>query len=266
MIEEATRPPPDSPQRFVDVHCHCLPSLDDGPASMEDAIVLCEHLVEDNIESVIATPHQLGRYEGRTTATRIRKATSELTRELRKRNIALTISPGAEVRLDERIGQLLAQDEVLTLADMNRHLLLELYSDVFIDVGPLLEQLRSQGVDVLIAHAERNAPLHSHLEALRRWMTQGIGVQVTAGSLIGRFGARARQAAWRLAAEGWLAVVASDAHDGRVNRSFMSVAFEQLAGYFSRELAYLVCVENPRRLFEGRNLVPAFAYARQEAR
>ena len=47
--------------RSVDVHCHCLPGLDDGPQTLADAISLCRQIVEDGITTVIATPHQLGR-------------------------------------------------------------------------------------------------------------------------------------------------------------------------------------------------------------
>ena len=53
---------------FSDVHCHCLPHLDDGPESLEEALALCRKLVEDRVSTVVATPHQLGRFEGRTRA------------------------------------------------------------------------------------------------------------------------------------------------------------------------------------------------------
>ena len=52
-----------STPRAVDIHCHCLPGFDDGPASLEDSLALCQALVKDGITSVIATPHQLGRYD-----------------------------------------------------------------------------------------------------------------------------------------------------------------------------------------------------------
>lgn len=49
--------------RCVDVHCHCLPAFDNGPSSIEDAIHWCEAIVQDGVATVIATPHQLGRYD-----------------------------------------------------------------------------------------------------------------------------------------------------------------------------------------------------------
>ena len=49
-------------ERFTDIHCHCLCDIDDGPETLSDSLDLCKALVDDGITSVIATPHQLGRY------------------------------------------------------------------------------------------------------------------------------------------------------------------------------------------------------------
>ena len=46
---------------FGDLHCHCLPGIDDGPATPAAALDLCRALTDDGITTVIATPHQLGR-------------------------------------------------------------------------------------------------------------------------------------------------------------------------------------------------------------
>ena len=40
----------------MDVHCHCLPGLDDGPQTAEAALALCRALVADGVTAVCATP------------------------------------------------------------------------------------------------------------------------------------------------------------------------------------------------------------------
>src|SRR5690348_17027327 len=85
--------------RCVDIHCHCLPELDDGPVSMDDAIALCRALVEDGITSVIATPHQLGRYDRLNTAAEIRSIVDELSDRLKEQGVPLEVFPGGDVRL-----------------------------------------------------------------------------------------------------------------------------------------------------------------------
>ena len=88
---------------YVDIHCHCLPAVDDGPATRAEALALCQSLVDDGITAVIATPHQLGRFCDCNEATEIREAVSLLNEELRSTSISLIVAPGGDVRVDERI-------------------------------------------------------------------------------------------------------------------------------------------------------------------
>jgi protein-tyrosine phosphatase len=250
-------------ERFVDLHCHCLPDLDDGPASLCESLMLCRALANDDIGTVVATPHQLGCFETCTDARRIRHLVQRLNGELLDRGIDLRVLPGAEVRLDERLDALLAGGEILTLADRGRHLLLELPDDVFIDIEPLVTQLRARGVDIVIAHPERSAPLLGRPEALRRWLDRGVALQVTAASLTGGFGPESASAAWTLMAQGLVGIVATDAHDRGAGGPRMTEAFEMISDHFSPELACLLCIENPTRVLRGESLMPVLWEERQ---
>ena len=251
----------DARGRFVDLHCHCLPNLDDGPASLCEALALCQALVADGIGLVVATPHQLGRFEGHTPVELNLETTQWLNRELANNRIDLLVLPGAEVRLDERIGSFLTSEDVLTLADMNQYILLELPDDLFIDIEPLLVELRARNIATVIAHAERNAPLLKHMDRLERWLRYGVRLQITAASVTGRFGHRIYRAAWQLIVEGKAAVIASDAHDCRTNRLCMTEAFGMVEDAFGRELALLLFQINPRRVALGQELIEMCAWS-----
>jgi protein-tyrosine phosphatase len=243
--------------KFVDVHCHCLPHLDDGPESVEEAIALCRLLATDNVSTVVATPHQLGRFEDRTRAPAIRRSVGALNRALVERGIDLVVLPGAEVRVDERIDELLAGGEILTLADAGRHVLLELPWDTLIDIEPLLARFTARGVQIILAHPERNGPLLQRPQMLGRWMALEVGLQVTAGSLTGDWGRYVERAAWGLVAQGGRACIATDAHDGAQSPG-MTKAFEAVAARLGGGAAYSLCVENPARVIRGEKLAPVF--------
>jgi tyrosine-protein phosphatase YwqE len=238
---------------FVDIHCHCLPNLDDGPASMDEALALCRSLVADNVSTVVATPHQLGRRERPAGGEVVRRAASALNGELAKHGIDLQVLPGAEVRVDERIGELLARDEILTLADTGRYVLLELPWDTLIDIGPLLLQFSRQGLHVILAHPERNGPLLRDPRVLRRWQACGLGLQVTAASLTGDWGRRVKRAAWDLVRHGQRVCLATDAHDDS-RQGRMTAAYHALAARLGSDLAHRLCVENPTCIVRGERL------------
>jgi protein-tyrosine phosphatase len=239
----------------VDVHCHCLPNLDDGPESVEEALMLCRVLAADNVSTVVATPHQLGRFEDRTKAAAIRRTVGVLNGALGERGIDLLVLPGAEVRVDERIDEMLAGGEILTLADAGCHVLLELPWDALIDIEPLLTQFALRGVQTILAHPERNGPLLERPQMLGRWTALGVGLQVTAGSLTGDWGRYVERAAWGLVAQGGRICIATDAHDG-AQCPGMTKAFEAVAARLGGDLAFSLCVENPARVIRGEKLAP----------
>jgi protein-tyrosine phosphatase len=239
---------------YIDIHCHCLHSVDDGPATLSESIALCRALVDDGIASVIATAHQLGRYSNCNEAEQIREQVHALNKNLSGNNISLSVMPGADVRVDERICHLIEDDKILTLADGGKYILLELPHEVLINIEPLLAGLESLGIQAIISHPERHFALAKQPRILREWLDRGAHLQVTSGSLLGMFGNKARIAAWNLLFSGWAWLVATDAHNLAGRRPTMNVASEQISVRLGREFANLVCVENPLRVMEGRDL------------
>jgi protein-tyrosine phosphatase len=237
--------------RSVDVHCHCLPGLDDGPDSMEDSLELCRALVADGITNVVATPHQLGRYDRRNSAELIRETAADLRAELESAGIPLEIVTGGDVRVDDRLLQLIKDGVVETVAGLGRHLLLELPHELFIDPLPLIEQLTRRDVQVIMTHPERHRYLQGSTRMPRVWVEAGASLQVTAGSLLGDFGPHAYDHAWRLVNAGLVDVVASDAHNAHRRPPRMTAALEVLHEALGERLAREMVLENPLKIWEG---------------
>jgi len=238
----------------VDIHCHCLAGVDDGPAAMPEAIELCRALVEDGVTSVIATPHQLGRFSGCNESAQIREAVSVLNDELNGRDIPLDVKPGGDVRVDECIIRLLNEDRILTLADGGRYILLELPHEIFIDIAPLLLELVSAGVVPIISHPERHCIFAQRPQVVLKWLEYGAHLQITAGSLLGLFGSTAQNSAWKFLNAGWVALVATDAHSVNSRGPCMKAAFESISQKLSLDTAQCVCIENPLSVWQGQDI------------
>ncbi len=61
---------------MVDLHCHILPGLDDGPDNMELSLAMAESAIADGITHVVATPHSNSEYV--FDYSRVRKVREEL--------------------------------------------------------------------------------------------------------------------------------------------------------------------------------------------
>ena len=240
---------------FTDVHCHCLPGLDDGPATSIETLALCGSLVADGVRQVVATPHQLGRFERRCQAWAIRQAVEQLNQSLERMQLPLTVLAGADVRLDERIPRFLESDEILTVGDTGRYILLELPHEVFIDPFVLLARLADMGVTAVITHPERHSFLTQNPEYVKRWLEYSPCLQITAASLVGDFGRPSERTAWALIHAPLPILVATDAHDTTSRVPRMTEAYQRLSQRLGRSAADVLCVENPQRLIRGQDTV-----------
>jgi len=243
------------PVRYTDIHCHCLPGIDDGPSNTSESIELCRALVRDGIGTVAATPHQLGRFDTYNDASRIRESVHKMNEKLNEAGIDLKIVPGADVRVDERICELLKKDKIMTLGDGHRYLLLELPAEIMINIELLLTELEQLDVSVIISHPERYRMVAKEPQTIEGWLEEHpVTLQITAGSLLGDFGSTAEQAAWCFLQQGWAQIVATDAHNVHERRPCMSAAFERIAHELGPRTAREVCIENPMQILEGADL------------
>jgi protein-tyrosine phosphatase len=235
----------------VDLHCHCLPGLDDGPATAQEAVLLCRALAEDGFTTVVATPHQLGRYDRRNAGTVVRAAVEALNATLAAEDVPLKVVPGADVRLDERIIPLLDAGDVLTVGG-GSHLLLELPHETYIEPLGMIRLLAARGLRAVITHPERHEAVRRRPELVLPWLTAGALLQVTAGSLLGAFGRGAEDAAWRWLAAGSATIVATDSHDTHRRPPCMTRAIAEVERRLGAEVARAACVDNPLRALRAR--------------
>lgn len=235
----------------VDIHCHVLPGLDDGPPTLGDSLDLCRALVRDGVTTVIATPHQLGRYEGANSPAEVRSAVSKLRLSLAEQKVPLNVMPGGDVRVDHRLSAMLETDDICSLADGGRYLLLELPHETYIELRQLIVDFAAESRTVIISHPERNGVLSRHPDAVFPWLDKGAVLQVTAGSLLGEFGTLATESSWHWLEEGQVHLVATDAHHAKYRPPLMSEAINQIALRLGEAVARRVCIDNPRRVLLG---------------
>jgi len=122
---------------------------------------------------------------------------------------------------------------------------------IFPNTSEIFERLRDGGMIPVITHPERNALLRQRQEEIARWVEAGARVQVTAQSLSGRFGKKAREFSRALLDERLVHVIASDAHDCVDRSPVMDLAYQWLVNNYGEELALTLCVANPGAALSG---------------
>ncbi|MBX3434795.1 MAG: hypothetical protein KF847_15870 [Pirellulales bacterium] len=240
---------------FTDIHCHLLPGVDDGAADLAASLAMAGLAVADGTRTIVVTPHQLGNF-AHNHGDDIRRWTCELQTALDDAGLALEILPGADVRIDDGMVHKLLSGEVLTLGDHGRHVLLELPHETYLPLEGLLAELKRHGITGILSHPERNRGLLNEPELLPDLVEAGCLMQVTAGSLVGTFGADSQRLSEWMLRQGLIHVLASDGHSPRSRRPLLRRSFDRAAEIVGRDVAETICSINPALVAAGRD-VPA---------
>ena len=239
------------PLSFVDIHCHLLLGIDDGAQDWDDSLAMAEMAVADGIGTIVATPHQLGNFRQNQGDT-IRALALELQERLDQQSIPLRVLPGGDVRIESDLPNLIKRGEVLSLADHKRHVLLELPHELYMPLEKLVEDLGRAGITGILSHPERNQGILAQPHVVRPLVEAGCLMQITAGSLLGGFGAHVQKFSDWLLEQGLVHFISTDAHGTKSRRPLLRSAFERAEKLVGRETAIDLCSRNPRAVAEGR--------------
>src|SRR5277367_4464894 len=232
---------------MVDIHCHILPGLDDGARTMEASLAMAEDAIKDGITHVVGTPHASSEY--RFDYSKVREARDELQEKLGDK---LQLATGCDFHLNPENLAALRKNPERYCVNQKDYLLVE-FNEFSIPpwMDQSLHELQLAGLHPVITHPERNGILRTQPERLMKWIRVGCYVQVTAGSLEGVFGPRAREDAWTWIKAGAVHFVASDAHNTERRPLKLQFAFDRIATEAGREVAQALLVDNPLAAFEG---------------
>ena len=232
---------------MIDLHCHLLHGMDDGPDTLEESLELCRLAVADGITHAIVTPHiHPGRWEN--TPTSIKQGCNHLQQILDRQNTPLQLGFAAEVRLTDQIMRQVANDEIPFYGEVDGYkvMLLEFpHSHIIPGSAKLVEWLLKHRIRPLIAHPERNKQIMKDSAPVRQLIASGCWLQVTAGSVTGRFGEKSQSTARQLLRDDVVTVLASDGHNAAARRPGLSEAFDYISREYGAERARRLMLDTP---------------------
>jgi protein-tyrosine phosphatase len=245
-------------QPVLDLHCHLLPGIDDGPRDVAASLALARTAVVDGVEAIAATPH-LRPDHPNVVPGELAQRCAQISKRLDAEGIDIRVVSGGEVDL---LWGLEASDDDLRLcsyAQRGTDLLLETpYGPLPQTFEQMLFELTLRGFRLLLAHPERNPTFQSDPDRLADLVRRGVLVQVTASSLAAspRQSGSARLAR-HLLADHLVHVIASDAHGAEtVLRASIREGGQVVAELIGSERARWLVTDAPRAIVAGQPLPP----------
>lgn len=234
---------------MIDLHCHMLPGIDDGAPDRAVAVAMARCSVADGITDVACTPHIYpGLYENDRDG--ILAAIAAFREVLAEEGIALNLVVGADTHLTPDLLAGIRARRIPTLND-TRYLLFEPPHHV---APPRLEEsvfnLLAAGIVPVLTHPERLSWINSHYEVFGRLVRGGALMQITAGSLTGRFGKNPKYWAERMLDENLVHLLATDAHHIDKRPPLLAEAREAAALRVGDEEATHLVLTRPRGILD----------------
>lgn len=239
---------------MIDIHCHILPGIDDGPSELDESIEMCRMAASDGISIIVATPHYTpGQYMA--DSARVFEEASRLSAALEHNGIPVKILTGADVAVSPEVPAQLKSMEHLTLNRTKKYFLAEFpHSHVPPGWDRFLHSMQASGVTPIITHPERNMWFMQHPEALYPVVAKGVMVQITAMSVTGEFGEEAQEVSLYLLQHNLAHIMATDAHSSTYRPPILSEAVNMVVELFGQKKADCLVMTTPAAIIEGRSV------------
>lgn len=194
---------------MIDLHCHLLHGLDDGPATISESIRMISEAEKIGIKEIITTLHLHGhvfKYNDEDICQKF------FDLENKTSNFNISVKIGFEVFITSVCKENM---NLLVNYTMNntRFMLVEIpYSEFSLQTFERIQLLRKYRIIPIIAHPERCCAFFKNYNLIESLIDSGCLVQIDAPSILGVYGSSAKYLAKKLIKNKAAHFIASNAH------------------------------------------------------
>lgn len=232
---------------FTDIHCHIIPSVDDGAQSMEQAQEMIRLAYAGDTRRIIATPHY-GTSRAKASGGIIVARFRELLRWTVDNYPEMELFLGQELSYCHGLDEQLKKGAAFSMAGSHYALVEFQPDDDYSRIRQGLQAVQMAGYWPILAHAERCQKLAANVDYIEELVHMGIYIQINAKSVTGENGWQCKNCAKKLLKQELVHFVASDGHDTKKRTPVMLKAMTYIAKRYGKEYALQLSVENPGKV------------------
>ncbi len=233
---------------MIDIHCHILWDIDDGPADFEGSMAMARVAAADGTRQLVATPHV---HETLQPLDVIAEKVSRLNEALQIENVDLEILSGGD-----NLYNLGNKNLALYSINNTRYTLVEFpHTHLPAQSSDAIFDAINHGLIPIITHPERNPSIVQNPKLIFEMVENGALVQLTAASLSGGFGQAAKACSRYLLKKKMVHFLASDGHSATRRPPTLSAGLKAATKIIGKDEARKLVFDNPMKVINGEDVV-----------
>ncbi|OHW61887.1 tyrosine-protein phosphatase CpsB [Andreesenia angusta] len=239
---------------MIDIHCHIVPGVDDGPDSAEEAKQMIEMMYNDGIRGVVATSHRNHPLD--FGATRVyEESLAEIKSMASELYPGFKIYSGAEFFVRDGYLEILDSPPYDFTIEGTDCVLLEFESDATYEkISDAVYEFTIRGFKPVIAHIDKYRDIWSSEENIEKLRDEGAYIQITGATLVGKYGNTMESTMKKLLKKGHIDFIGSDGHSPEKRKPLLKRAYRVVSRICSRAEADRLFVENPSSMLSGKSV------------
>ena len=235
-------------KQLTDTDMHIVPGIDDGAATMEEALEMVEAAVAQGVNTILVTPHSEAFDRD---ADMVKRGFEKLKKAVADKGLPVFLYPGCEVLCSEftvdKCIRKLRSGRYPTLSETD-HILLEFdpEADSADEVIYCIDELMEAGYKPILAHVERYR--FTDVLSVTDLRDRGAKIQICAFSVQNEANAHIRNTANDLLAKQLVDYVGTDAHGMEQRPPMIWEGARVIESTYGEVYARRILVENTRRL------------------
>jgi protein-tyrosine phosphatase len=238
---------------MIDIHCHILPSVDDGAKDIEDSLEMARIAQSEGIKTIINTSHYHPDFDyvkGKELLERL----SKYNKLLKENNIDVQVLIGNELYYSEDILEHIDKGEFYTLNN-SKYILIEFPPNRFPkNLSDIIYELKIREYIPILAHVERYKEIQEDPKLIEQAIKEGACIQVNASSVIGKGPTQANKVCETLLKQNMIQFIATDAHSSSKRRPLVKEAYNHISKKYGEGKANKLFIDNPTSIINDEEI------------
>lgn len=232
---------------LTDLHIHIVPGVDDGAQSEEISEQMLLRAVEQNINTIIATPH----YRESVPKERVLKAFERVKKIAQDKTPSIQLFLGNEILLSDGLVDEIKEEKVFSLANSRYYLIEALPQTEYRRLYEGLQEVVALGYAPILAHIERYDCLEQRIDRVIELIEAGCYLQVNAETVRLPFYQSQYRFIKELFKRDLIHFIATDAHSMDKRKPELLPAVVRLTKILTEEQMNRILYQNPSKIIKN---------------